>query len=368
MRVLIFSPSKSAYSETFIRDHISGLPYDMIPLYGVELGLRFESGNSLLPFGSYVSFLGPRISLRAYEIFRNIVLSCLFCILRPSVALIEYGTTACFLYRALDLAGIPYVTIFHGYDAFKSTVVDSCRKNYKNIFKKRMPIIAVSSHMKCQLVSLGCPEDIISVSPCGVDPDLFPAVDINSNNSNFLMVGRMVNKKAPHLTILAFSRVVRVKPNAHLYICGDGYLHNVVHSMCASLGILGNVTFCGAVSHKDVVSLMRQSICFLQHSIVADDGDSEGSPVAIVEAQMSGLPVVATNHAGIPSLVLHGETGFLVEEYDVSQMAEYMLTVLEDRNQAAQMGVKARRRAVRLFSLHRHLKDVSSALELAASL
>ena len=38
-----FSPSKSAYSETFIRDHISGLPYDMIPLYGVELGLRFES-------------------------------------------------------------------------------------------------------------------------------------------------------------------------------------------------------------------------------------------------------------------------------------------------------------------------------------
>ena len=68
---------------------------------------------------------------------------------------------------------------------------------------------------------------------------------------------------------------------------------------------------------------MRQVRGFVQHSIVAPDGDSEGNPVAVMEAQLSGLPVVATRR-GIPEVVRDGETGLLVSEGDVDGMAVAM--------------------------------------------
>jgi glycosyltransferase involved in cell wall biosynthesis len=57
------------------------------------------------------------------------------------------------------------------------------------------------------------------------------------------------------------------------------------------------------------------------HSLVAPDGDSEGSPVSVMEAQLCGLPVVTTHHAGITEVVREGETGLLVDEGDVAGTA-----------------------------------------------
>lgn len=71
--------------------------------------------------------------------------------------------------------------------------------------------------------------------------------------------------------------------------------------------------------------------------------DSEGTPVAILEACASGLPVVATRHAGIKDVILHGETGFLIEEGDVHGVAEYMVQLLEDPELAERLGRSGRR-------------------------
>src|SRR5690606_38663847 len=82
---------------------------------------------------------------------------------------------------------------------------------------------------------------------------------------------------------------------------------------------------------------------FVQHSMTAPDGDIEGMPVAILEAASSGLPVVSTYHAGIPEAVLHGQTGFLVEEVDVDGMAAYMVKLATDPLLARNLGLAARK-------------------------
>ena len=107
---------------------------------------------------------------------------------------------------------------------------------------------------------------------------------------------------------------------------------------------------------------MRHVRAFVQHSLVASDGDSEGNPVAVMEAQLSGLPVIATRHAGIPEVVVDGVTGVLVAEGDVEAMANAMLTLLEEPMLAQQFGQAGQKRAREHFTVEHHLRDVTELL------
>ena len=69
------------------------------------------------------------------------------------------------------------------------------------------------------------------------------------------------------------------------------------------LGIAEHVLFAGAQPSGVVLSSLQQSDVMLAPSVTADDGDVEGTPVAIIEAQACGLPVISTRHAGIPEVV-----------------------------------------------------------------
>jgi glycosyltransferase involved in cell wall biosynthesis len=87
---------------------------------------------------------------------------------------------------------------------------------------------------------------------------------------------------------------------------------------------------------------MQSAAVFVQHSVVAPDNDHEGTPVAILEAGASGLPVVATRHAGIPDVVKEGETGYLVDEGDTDAMARYMIQLAKNPDLARRLGAAAR--------------------------
>src|SRR5438132_3366189 len=108
---------------------------------------------------------------------------------------------------------------------------------------------------------------------------------------------------------------------------------------------------------------MRRARCFVQHSIVAPSGDSEGTPVSILEAGATGLPVVSTRHAGIPDVVIEGETGFLVDEGDVHGMAEYMLRMIKEPELAGRMGAVAQKHIQENFSRARSLNRLWSIIE-----
>jgi glycosyltransferase involved in cell wall biosynthesis len=88
----------------------------------------------------------------------------------------------------------------------------------------------------------------------------------------------------------------------------------------------------------------------------------EGTPVAIIEAQAAGLPVISTYHAGIPDIVVHNETGYLVEEGEVDRMADYMISLASNLSQAKSMGDAGRKRIQEKFTMTHHIAALDSVL------
>jgi glycosyltransferase involved in cell wall biosynthesis len=96
---------------------------------------------------------------------------------------------------------------------------------------------------------------------------------------------------------------------------------------------------------------------------VAPSGDCEGTPVSILEAGATGLPVVSTRHAGIPDVVLEGETGFLVDEGDLSGMAHWMIQFAEQPELARTMGSAARKHITDNFSRNHRIDNLWHIIE-----
>jgi glycosyltransferase involved in cell wall biosynthesis len=167
----------------------------------------------------------------------------------------------------------------------------------------------------------------------------------------FLAVGRFVEKKASHLTIQAFAKVHEAFPEARLRMIGDGPLLKDCRELAKNLGAAEAIEFLGTQPHAVVGSEMSRARCFVQHSVEAASGDCEGTPVGILEAGASGLPVISTRHSGIPEIVVEGETGFLVDEKDVEAMTQHMLQIAQSAALADRLGVAARKRIETHFSL-----------------
>ena len=87
---------------------------------------------------------------------------------------------------------------------------------------------------------------------------------------------------------------------------------------------------------------MTNALCLVQHSLVTPlTGDREGTPVSVMEAMLSGLPVIATRHEGIAELITNGETGILIEEYDYQAMANAMVEIANKKAKVRQIGLAA---------------------------
>jgi glycosyltransferase involved in cell wall biosynthesis len=107
----------------------------------------------------------------------------------------------------------------------------------------------------------------------------------------------------------------------------------------------------GAVSHQEVREELQKAGVFVLHSVRSFDNDSEGTPVAVLEASSMGLPVISTRHAGIKDAVSDNETGFLVEEGDIKGMSEKMLLLARDAGLRRKMGVAGRKKMINEYNL-----------------
>jgi colanic acid/amylovoran biosynthesis glycosyltransferase len=131
------------------------------------------------------------------------------------------------------------------------------------------------------------------------------------------------------------------------------------------LGVFEQINFAGPCKPEQIAATHHQVRAFVQHSVRAADGDSEGTPVAILEAMKSGLPVVATRHAGIKDTVLEEETGFLVDEGDWEGMAEAMLKLAKDAPLAAKMGNRGNARVEAHYTMEQHIERLANAIQSA---
>ncbi len=350
--VCVVCSRSDVYSETFVRAHIDRLPHRVEALEfrkPLSAGGRRDLLRSLAGLAIGASWLSasgplkqplPNWALRRYLRREGV-----------SAVLAEYGPTGIAVADDCAAAGIPLIVHFHGRDAYGRRWTAPHRHAYRRMFASARAIVAVSRSMLERLAALGAPREKLFLNPCGADTSLFHGADPASAPPHFVAVGRLVPKKAPHLTLFAFGRLVAARPEARLTLFGDGPLLGSCVRIARALGIDRAVRFAGAEPQEAVAAAMRSARALVHHAVRAGDGDAEGTPLAVLEAGAAGLPAIGTRHGGVPDVVIHGETGLLVEPGDVDGMAREMVRLADDPALAAELGRRARRRIEDRFSL-----------------
>ena len=373
--ILIVSPAKIGLTETFIRAHIDQLYGNVFYLYGWDLDFKTQTDVSLSElYKPKSSVLNKLKSLLPHYIYfrlaqkrkKNYTKQALIKRYLQEhnidVVLAEYGTAGSFIAPICKILDLPLLVHFHGFDASRYDILEKFNESYKLMFDYAQHIIVVSKAMKKALIKQGCPEHKLVINTCGPHPDF---LNIKPNlESNFIIsVGRHTYKKGPYLTILAFQKVLEQQPNLKLKMIGDGELFDVSKNLVKSLGLENNIILLGALERKEIIKHLQSAFLFVQHSIVAHNGDSEGTPVGVIEAMAAGLPLVSTSHAGIPDVVIENETGFLVNEGDINAMAENILTLVKNKDLAETFGKKANAIIQENYTLVKHINKINSLVK-----
>jgi glycosyltransferase involved in cell wall biosynthesis len=364
MNVAIVTPLIPTYSETFISLHLKQLPVQVHHFYSLpKMGyhpIYDGQGKPLSSDWKWINYIETGIDRVFGEngtgyFFRKKAMVAYLKKHNIQAVLAEYGPVGVSVMDVCAQADVPLLVHFHGRDAYHYKTLERYKKQYPKMFQLAHTIFPVSTDMLAQLEGLGAPAEKLVLNPYGPNSALFHYADHLTAPPVFLSVGRFTGKKAPDLTIKAFALTLKDVPEARMIMVGDGPLWAECKTLAQSLGIADQITFAGPKSPAEIAALHHQVRVFVQHSIRAEDGDSEGTPVAILEAMQSGLPVVSTRHAGIKDVVLEGVTGYLVDEGDYEGMAEHMITLAKNNTLAAQMGNQGATRIQEQYTLTQHL-------------
>lgn len=361
MNIALISPNNNAYSESFIQAHKKLIAGTVFYYFNGELPTQLEGGLIINSRKTrIVDILRGHYNLNKYSLAEKALLSS-FKKNKIDLVFAEYGTSGEKILPICRELKLPLIVHFHGFEAAVKSVIES-HDNYKEIFNYASTIVVVSKKMKEDLLRLGCPENKLYYNVYG-PRDEFLDVKPRFVKPQFIAIGRFVNKKAPYYLILAFLKVINEYPQAKLIMAGEGELLNTCKNLVKFYRLEGNIKFVGIISSEEYRAYLEESLAFVQHSITAEDGDSEGTPVAILEASAAGLPVISTKHAGIPDVIVHEKTGLLVEEHDVDGMAENMIRLLRDIKMAKEMGREGKLNIKENFNMDKHIETLNTVIK-----
>jgi glycosyltransferase involved in cell wall biosynthesis len=226
--------------------------------------------------------------------------------------------------------------VFHSYFGKTKTTL------YKNIerylAKKTTKIIAISDIQKQELATTHkiCDPSKIVVIPLGFDLNRFREDKetkritfrnrwgINEDELAIGIVGRLVPIKDHYMFLEAAKKISnQTTKKIKFIIVGDGELRNELEERVSSLN-LTNIVFTSWIKNIDEVNAGLDMLCLTSKN--------EGTPVSLIEAQASGLPIVSTNVGGIENIVIKNENAFLCESGDVDLFVTHCLKLIENDN------------------------------------
>ena len=258
--VVCYTPH--SYPVTFIRAHIQRLPAKVIVLYGGYFRTAGQGGeiaacsNEL--YGRPLLSLTYRLTrkmLRRFVAFpgsslERAVLKGFLVEHNVDAVLAEFGPAGVAAMEACKATNTPLIVYFRGDDAYSHTALE--RNGYPELFQHAAAIFAVSRDMVRRLLDLGAPRGKLYYNPSGVDTKLFQGADPSDAPPVFISIGRFTDKKAPHLTLLAFSKAVECVPEARLVMIGDGTLLEACKQLARALDVADAVEFLGEKTHEEV--------------------------------------------------------------------------------------------------------------------
>jgi glycosyltransferase involved in cell wall biosynthesis len=351
-------------SETFILDQIIGLTKQ-----GVDIEIWAQAipednlvnkdviKYSLLSKVKYVQF--PSSQLNGREWKEEFLLLNKVDIQENDLFHVHFGQNFVAFQKLFLEINNPVIVSFHGLDA--SEYIRKMGKDCYNVLFTRVDLITTPSYeMQNVLLSIGCNKEKMIVHRYGVNTNKFvPQEKFDQKGITILTVARLVEKKGIEYSIKAFAEIN--SDNAVYKIIGEGPLENELKKMVAQLGINNKVLFLGPMSNDEIVNEMKNTDIYILTSITASNGDKEGLPVTLIEAQSTGIPVVSTIHAGIPELIIDNQTGFLCKEKDIKCISDKLNILINKPDIRRKFSKQAREKVTEEFDIEK----LNSALLLA---
>lgn len=203
-------------------------------------------------------------------------------------------------------------------------------------FKRLNSIIALSQHDRQRLLSLGYPDERISVIPNGVNVEKFLKTNsfVAKGEIDILCVGRFEINKGYEDLIAALETVKKERDFTAYFI---GPVVNIkyfsfIKNLIKQKGLEKQIKIFNSVTDSDLTDCYRSAKVFVLASHM------ETLPLVIMEAMYCGLPVVACRVGGIPDLVKNSHNGFLVEAHKPGQLCSAILRLLNDDSLSKEIG------------------------------
>jgi glycosyltransferase involved in cell wall biosynthesis len=234
------------------------------------------------------------------------------------------------------LLGIPMIFSFHGAELMLANKFGFVAHVLRWMLPMAKVVTANSSFTRALLSKLYNGE--VSIIPYGLTIEAKPPLSRPFGHEPVLLfVGRLDERKGLRYLLEALPLVL-AKQAVNLRIVGKGLLEQEIRSQCDALNLNNVVKFLGFVSKEELASEYASCDIFVLPAIVDSKGDTEGLGIVMIEALAHQKPVIASAVGGIVDVIQSGKTGLLVQEKNPLALAEAILTLLVNPNQALEIG------------------------------
>lgn len=270
--------------------------------------------------------------------------------------------------RQMGVFAGPILTTFHGYDVNRLPRIHGANL-YRRLFREGDQFTVGSEFMRQRICALGAPPERVVKLPMGVEVARFPLPERSAapgERFELFTVARLVEVKGIEYALRALAILNREGKPWRYRIAGDGPLRPALEVLARELGLGTKVEFLGALAQEELRPLYAQAQVFVLPGVVSREGDEEGQSVVLLEAQASGLPVIASRVGGMPETMLDGVSGLLVPPRDPEALAAALRQLAGDPDRCRRMGLAGRRHVEQHFDLaplHDQLVDLYQSMQ-----
>jgi glycosyltransferase involved in cell wall biosynthesis len=236
--------------------------------------------------------------------------------------------TALFLKQ---ISGVPFSVTAHGQDFMKDLGSDDLLRE----ICAAAEFVAAETDYSRQLLRERCPDSAAKIHRVynGIDLERFPTPVSATVNAvpRIISVGRLVAFKGFDHLVDSCAELARRGFDFTCDIIGDGPLRDMLQAKIEKLNLASRINLLGSLSQQAVLEKIQGADIFALASVIDAQGASDVFPTVILEAMACARPVVSTRLAGIPELVVNGETGILVSPGDTAALTETLQRLLCDR-------------------------------------
>ena len=265
-----------------------------------------------------------------------------------------------------EISGIPFSVTAHGQDFMKDLGSDDLLRE----ICAAAEFVAAETDYSRDLLRQRCPNSAAKIHRVynGIDLERFPVPrSANNHVPRIVSVGRLVPFKGFDDLIDACAELARHRIDFVCDIIGDGPLRETLQAKIEQLDLSSRVNLLGSLSQGAVLEKLQTADIFALASTTDAQGATDVFPTVILEAMASGRPVVSTRLAGIPELVVDGQTGMLAPPGDSNRLAHALEQLLRDPELRLCFGNAGRLRIEQHFRIEATVTPLMEMLERSCS-